>query len=96
MNAVIVLPEIGARTMKEPRFKFQDRVKLVDPFYGEIEGSVLGYNEIKTGIWPFRKTRKVYTVDVYFEYDGYEMNGTVVVEEQDLRGASAFSPRVIK
>ena len=83
--------------MKSYRFKFGDQVKITESFFGDITGTVLSVQEIRTGWWPFRKKTLVYQIDaVVMDQNGDELECGMFVEEKFLEPIKSFEPKVIK
>lgn len=67
----------------KPKFQFGQEVKIIDDFFGSLEGTVLNMMVEKKGIWPFKKKTTYYTVETYLPSE--ELSVGIVIEEKYLR-----------
>ena len=71
--------------MKNYKFKFGDKVKITESFFGDLQGTVLSVQEVVTGFWPFKKRTLIYQLDVQvIDHNGDLLECGMYVEEKYL------------
>lgn len=81
----------------EPKFKFGEKVRIKNKFFGDLEGTVQDLLVRKEGIWPFRKSVCYYQLSSsLFDENGDLLDCIIVMKEDDIEALTEFKPTVIK